>query len=128
MSWLWELRQAAEAAKKAWTGCSWPTEFGSRQLNLAGLCSRQASLAAKATRGDEAACWREAAAWLAQMEMDAAEAAKRAELAVHAAAAGDLAKASQWFEQAARIAAPYPCGEGYQKCCRLCDQQVLQRQ
>ncbi|NND97205.1 MAG: hypothetical protein HKN47_07745 [Pirellulaceae bacterium] len=93
-----QLRDAIQQAKAAWQGCDWHTEFGPHRIDLHGLRSRQAELAAKATRGQESECWREAAQWLAAVERDSLRAAELADLALEAAQSGQ-------FEAAARIIA-----------------------
>jgi hypothetical protein len=65
------LDEALQSAATAWTGCDWDTEFGPHKANLRGLCSRQARLAAQATRGEESARWREVCQFLEAVEQDA---------------------------------------------------------
>ena len=64
-----------------WTGCSWPTEFGNTKLNLEGLKASQAALMAGSTSGKERDDWAAATHWLEQVELDAREAEREAELA-----------------------------------------------
>src|SRR5262245_26548095 len=51
-----------------WTGCAWRTCFGKSELDLNGMNSAQARIMARATSGPEAADWRAAVQWLAQVE------------------------------------------------------------
>jgi len=90
-----------------WKGCSWPTEFGSRKLNLNGLKSSQAALMAGATAGPERADWRGAMAWLMRVEEDAREAEKQAKLAADLAVLGDLDQARAYAEQACSLESQY---------------------
>ncbi len=76
------LQEALQSSTSAWKGCDWDTDFGSRRANLRGLCSRQARLAAQATRGDESAYWREVCRFLENVEQDARAAAELAGQAV----------------------------------------------
>jgi hypothetical protein len=74
-------------AAGAWTGCDWPTKFGSAHLNLDKLSSVQAMLMARATAGKEEDAWWEASHWLAHVEREALEAENEARLAVEASQA-----------------------------------------
>ncbi len=85
------LNQALDAAQSAWVGCDWDTEFGDRKQNLRGLRSRQAKLAAQATRGAESIRWWEACRFLERIEQDARAAASLAAKAVAQWQRGDLA-------------------------------------
>jgi hypothetical protein len=75
-----------------WTGCDWPTEFGSLPVNVQGLTAAQVQLLARATSGEEAAQWQAVYRWLAGLEKEAREAEAHAEAAVA------LARAGQWLE------------------------------
>lgn len=102
--------KACQWREDSWSGCDWPTEFGSKKLNLCGLTSQQALLVANATRGDEAECWREAASWLHQIESDAAEAGRFIERAGNAEVSGDLALAEHYLVRAAGLENRYRSG------------------
>jgi hypothetical protein len=108
-------------ASQQWSGCDWETEFGPRGLNLRGTRSRQALLVAKATRGDEAQQWKEAAKWLAKVESDAEAAREFASRAAQAAASGDLAAASRHLAEAACLESHYPLPPHYKRCLDQCD-------
>lgn len=77
-----QLNQALFAARSAWIGCDWDTEFGDRKQNLRGLRSRQAKLAAQATRGNESMHWWDVYRFLERIETDARSAAALATAAV----------------------------------------------
>src|SRR5262245_395613 len=62
-----QITCAFAQAAGAWTGCDWPTKFGSAHLNLDKLSSAQAMLMARATAGKEEDAWWEASYWLAQV-------------------------------------------------------------
>jgi hypothetical protein len=83
-----------------WAGCAWPTRFGATGLDLHGLTAAQALLLARATAGAEAADWRAAVAWLAEVEAHARRAEEAAGRAVRSAADGRWAAA----EAEARLA------------------------
>lgn len=101
------LRRLADEARSGWLGCDWPTSFGKRNLELSGLRSRHALLAAKATRGDEAACWLEAAKWLETVENDAAEAASLADQALRSNEAAGSLEPIDCLLRAERLEAKY---------------------
>ncbi|SMP73856.1 hypothetical protein SAMN06265222_11727 [Neorhodopirellula lusitana] len=109
------MRQLIHAAQAHWQGCDWPTRFGPRNLDLAGIRSRQAKLAAKATRGEEATGWAEAVAWLAEVENDAAQAAGLAERAFCEAELAKWVAASDLLQQAESLEAKYGQLDGYQQ-------------
>ncbi len=109
-------------AQESWVGCCWDTEFGSYRLNLRGLLSRQALVAARATRGEESQCWRQAAEWLALVESDARTAAEYASSALQSFESGELAVAIRLFDQASTLAAKYPVSVGYVACRSLCEE------
>ncbi|MCC9654344.1 hypothetical protein [Rhodopirellula halodulae] len=113
---LESLRQSILAAQNAWSGCCWDTQFGTCEVNLNGLTSQQASLAAKALRGEEAACWNLAAVWLEQVETDARKASDFAEQAFSRASVGDRETAIALLEHAIKLAARYPVVTGYKDC------------
>jgi hypothetical protein len=76
-----------------WTGCNWPTHFGTTGLDLCQIMSGQARLMARATSGSEAADWRAAAHWLAEVEATALRAEDEAHRAAQLAADGHFADA-----------------------------------
>ena len=98
---------ACSGSAAAWTHCQWPTAYGPLQLNLQGITSRQARIAARALSGHEAACWRDAAGWLERLEEDAYRAAELAELARRRWSQGDRAGALQAARTAVRIERQY---------------------
>ena len=108
------MRQLIQSAHDHWQGCDWPTRFGPRQFDLAGIRSRQALLAAKATRGEEARVWSEAATWLAEVEGDAVRAAELARQALEEAEQEQWPVASELLQQAESLEAKYPQLDGYQ--------------
>ncbi len=116
---LWD---AFEEAKSAWTGCHWETEFGSRRLNLCGLRSRQAAIAAKATRGEESTCWNEACQWLQVVEHDAARAAELADMAIRALGRHQFALAERHFGEAVALEQKYRGGVAYGRLQRASEQ------
>lgn len=96
-----------------WKGCDWVTEFGPRKLNLYGLRSRHALLASKATRGEEAVAWKEAARWLEGVERDAARASDIAHRALCAAKINRFAPAIEWLREAESLEQPHPLPQRY---------------
>lgn len=110
------LRQTIDSAQTSWVGCCWETAFGSRKLNLCGLSSRQALLAARALRGEEAACWRDAAEWLRQVEDDAAHAKELAEQSWTQATANHFVKAYELLSESAILESKYPVATRYREC------------
>jgi hypothetical protein len=101
------LKEALQAAQAAWTGCDWDTEFGPGRENLRGLCSRQARLAALATRGDESAYWREVCRFLDSVEQDARTAAELASKAIDLWHLGNIGEALRQLEDAIALEARY---------------------
>src|SRR5947209_1679086 len=89
------IMQAYLGGRSCWVGCDWPTRFGTACLNLCALTSAQAMLMARATAGAEAADWRAAGRWLAEVEAAAREAEDEAGRAVHLAAQGHLEEAAE---------------------------------
>lgn len=116
------LKESIRLANEAWTGCCWETEFGPKKLNLNGLQMRQALIAAKATRGNEAECWHDAATWLAQVEADARSAADHTSRAFESAQAGDWTTAIKLVDQATDLASRYPVADQFEQCRALCEQ------
>jgi hypothetical protein len=90
-----------------WKSCSWPTEFGRRKLDLAGVKSSQAALMAGATSGDERTAWLAAARWLDQVEKDAREAEEEAVLAADLAILGQSERAVAHAKEACRLESQY---------------------
>ena len=72
-----EILQAFLRGRNRWAGCDWPTRFGAAGLDLCALTSAQALLMARATAGAEAAEWRAAAQWLAEVEASTARRKRR---------------------------------------------------
>ena len=101
------LNQALGAAQSAWVGCDWDTEFGDRKQNLRGLRSRQAKLAAQATRGAESIRWWAACRFLERIEQDARVAASLAAKAVAQWQRGDLVAALNHLDQAIELESNY---------------------
>lgn len=101
------MKDRLQAARLGWRGCDWPTSFGPRKLDLYRIRSRQATLASKATRGDESASWREAAAWLDKLERDAETAADWGTRALSAAEKQDFTTADQCLAEAERLEEAY---------------------
>ena len=97
------LNQALDAALTEWVGCDWDTEFGESKQNLRGLRSRQAKLAAQATRGAESIRWWEACRFLERIERDARAAASLAKTAVAQWQRGDLATALSHLDKAIEL-------------------------
>ncbi|OYP31137.1 hypothetical protein [Rhodopirellula sp. MGV] len=91
-----------------WTGCDWETEFGPLKLNLKGIRSRQAMLAASATRGQEAEQWRDAAKWLQALEDDARKASEFWQLACLAESNGEMDQAVRLRSAGDAIEEKYP--------------------
>lgn len=70
------VEKTLRSCQSAWTGCRWETEFAGRKANLRGLNSRQALMAAQATRGKESDYWRDVFRYLEIVEKDARMAAE----------------------------------------------------
>jgi hypothetical protein len=102
-----EILQAFLGGAGRWTGCDWPTRFGGMGLDLRGLTARQARLMAGATAGAEAADWRAAAQWLAQVEAHARQAEEAAQRAAQLAAEGRLAEAAAQARAARELEGRY---------------------
>lgn len=109
------MQQLIQAAKSHWQGCDWPTRFGPKNLNLAGIRSRQAKLAEKATRGDEATCWAAAVAWLTEVESDAVRAAEFAGQAFCEAEQNHWGVACDLLKHAELLEGKYGQLDGYQQ-------------
>lgn len=97
------MKELMQNARLQWRGCDWPTSFGPRKLDLYRIRSRQATLASKATRGDESVDWHDAAKWLESVEKDADRAADAAARAMMAAQEGDFANVDQCLAEAERL-------------------------
>jgi hypothetical protein len=102
-----QISRCFAQAAGAWTGCDWPTEFGSAQFNLQHLNSSQAILMARATAGKEEDAWWEASRWLARIEREALEAERQARLALQAAELKQWLTALNHARQACAIEASY---------------------
>lgn len=87
------VEETLKACQSEWIGCQWEMEFGGRRADLRGLHSRQAWLAAKATRGDESEYWRGVFRYLEGVEKDAKMAAQIAAEAVAIWRRGEVAEA-----------------------------------
>src|SRR5262245_39103043 len=105
-----EITSAFLDAVGKWSGCHWPTQFGSLGLNLQGLRASQAGLMARSTAGREAADWRGAARWLEQVEGAAREAREEAELAADLAIFGQFEQSLEHARRACALEAEY--GDG----------------
>jgi hypothetical protein len=90
-----------------WTGCDWPTRFGTTGLDLNGLTAAQALLMARATAGAESADWRAAARWLDEVEADARKAEEAASRAARLAADGRLVEAAEQAKLACALEGRY---------------------
>jgi hypothetical protein len=87
---LEDIVQAYNEAAGRWTGCDWPTAFGTGRLDLNGWTSARAEArAASTTDWMEGEDWDAAVGWLTRVEQHAAKAEAEAALAVAAAKAGD---------------------------------------
>ena len=102
-----EIAPAFLSGKGRWTGCDWPTRFGALGLDLCALTAKQARLMASATAGAEAADWRAAARWLAEVEADAQRAQEAATRAARLAAEGRLAEAAEQARAACDLEGRY---------------------
>ncbi|KAA1259202.1 hypothetical protein LF1_17310 [Rubripirellula obstinata] len=107
------MQQLIQSARSGWQGCDWPTRFGPKKLDLQGIRSRQARLAQKATRGEEAACWAAAVVWLTEVEADAAQAADFASQALAESEKDCWVNASDLLQQAESLEAEYGQLNGY---------------
>ena len=102
-----ELAEALQVAQAAWSGCDWETEFTVARINLCGLRSHQARLAAQATRGAEATCWREACHYLETVEREARQAAELARRSIEKWNLGDAESARKLLDEAVALEAQY---------------------
>ncbi len=110
-----EISAALRIAHSGWIGCDWDTEFGPERANLRGLSSRQARLAAEATRGSESQFWREAQQYLDQIERDRGAAANYASEAVDFWRLGNKVAAMERLESAINLEATYRSPVVYSK-------------
>ena len=101
------IAQAFLSGRGRWTGCDWPTRVGAMALNMRALTAKQARLMASATAGAEAADWRAAARWLAEVESDAHRAQDAAAQAARLAAEGRLAEAAEQARAACDLEGRY---------------------
>jgi hypothetical protein len=87
------VRRAYEQGVGKWTGCDWTTHFGNNDLDLNCWTVADAEgMAVESTDPEEVEDWTAAAAWLAQVEHNTAQAEAQAALAVAAA------NAEEWGE------------------------------
>jgi hypothetical protein len=100
---LGAIARAFAAASGKWKGCDWSTQFGRSRLDLNGLGPSQAQLMARATSGSEAADWRAAVAWLAEVQQDARQAESEARTALQLVQCGRLDEALQHAVEACTI-------------------------
>lgn len=107
------LASLFERLRDHWIGCDWPTEFGPLRLNLQSITANQAALMVRATGRRESLEWREAAAFLAQIEADAKAARRAAALARDHAAAGQFHAALAHAERACEIERRYHAQPGW---------------
>lgn len=96
-----------EIACDQWTGCNWRTAFGPLRLNLMGMRSRQATLMAEATSGEESAAWSDAVDFLSRVENDSRLACNAARCAVVLAAKGEMLEAIAEADRAVALEAKY---------------------
>jgi hypothetical protein len=113
------IQQAFTDAQGNWRGCDWSTRFGPDGIELCGLNSRWAWLMARATSGQEAVQWKEAAVWLAELETDAASAEQEARAAMDLVHAGDLANALLRARRACELERKYRTPRIWQPLCML---------
>jgi prophage DNA circulation protein len=90
-----------------WVGCDWPTDFGTRHLDLRGVTARQAALLARATSGQESDQWQDAARWLTKVEADAEAARQAARAASQEALAGQYGRALEHAQRACELEQAY---------------------
>lgn len=102
-----DIRHAYLRGVNRWTGCDWTTQFGGRNLNLDGLCSKQAALVAECLIGDEAGEWQRATRWLSRVETDAVLAEREAAIAVFLAIFEHLPEALLHAERACALEGRY---------------------
>ena len=102
-----EIIQAFACGSGRWSGCDWPTRFGTTGLDLCALTAQQAVLMARATAGTEATDWRAAAQWLAEVEATARQAEEEATRAARLAADGKLAEAARRARAALELEGRY---------------------
>ena len=105
-----------------WTGCDWPTDFGTAHLDLADLKASQVLLLARATAGKEATDWQEAAKWLGQIEQESQVAETEAGIALSLASTGQLREALFHARQACAIEKRYHSQPLWQPFCSALEQ------
>jgi hypothetical protein len=96
---LAEIVRVYEQTAGRWTGCDWPTAFGTMDLDLNGITAAQAGARA-AVDTPLARDWHEAALWLGRVERYAWEAERAAAAAVGAARADAWSDAERHAERA----------------------------
>jgi len=97
---LAEVLRVYEAAAGTWTGCDWPTTFGSAGLNLEGWTAAEAEAKATEVGREERQIWEEAAGWLEEVERRAEEAESAAERAIRTANEGAWTAAAEHARRA----------------------------
>lgn len=102
-----QVQRVYRATENSWNGCDWPTNFGTRGLNLGGLKSKQTRLLKEATSGAESQAWDEATIWLEQVEADARRARSAASVAVELIEQQDLAMALVRITEACELESQY---------------------
>lgn len=96
-----EIEHLFKEAAGTWTGCDWPTYFGTTNLNLNGWTAAQAEAMAKDnTWTEDEEDWRQASWWLGRVEEHARLAEAEAAAAVAGAKAGDWLNAFHHAEKA----------------------------
>lgn len=106
-----QIEQAYLEATGRWQGCSWHTQFGSKNLDLCDMSSSQAQLMARATSGEEAEAWREASKWLRQLERDARRAENAATRATKLCEEGKFRAAARSAKRAYELESNYRTSE-----------------
>lgn len=95
-----EVTHAYEEAAGTWTGCDWPTMFGSAGLDLDGWTAEEATAQAIEVDAAQRTAWEAAACGLSEVERRAAEAEKEAKRAILAASAGAWQEAAEHAQRA----------------------------
>jgi hypothetical protein len=123
--WLEDIAARYRQGAGKWTGCDWPTDFGSAHLDLAELKAFHALLLARATGGQEAADWQAASQWLTRVEQEAQEAETEAGIALALASTGQLPEALFHARQACAIESKYHHPPIWQPLCEALEQALL---
>ncbi len=101
------IAHAFEAACDRWRGCNWHSPIGPAGIDVQELTSRQASLLAEATCGEESQRWEAASKWLAQVEQDALAAEKFAAAATEQVQRNEYTAALDNINRAVALEAQY---------------------